>query len=199
MEAVSPRAEEVVLRSPIVPLRIERGKKFRRRIPMKQITWKPLGLALLILASVPLVGARERDRSRCKPVHADLVEDGVTVGCKPGHSSCFLGEVDGNHGLRGTTYFRADDVATGPDTSPEFISYSGIFEYETDRGTLSTRETGVVNTTVGGPASGAVTAYQQILEATGEFTGVTGHFFVSGFSRNQHVVTRVTGQLCYPE
>jgi hypothetical protein len=64
---------------------------------------------------------------------------------------------------------------------------------------LITRETGVVNSTVGGPASGAVTAFQLILDATGEFEGVRGHFFVSGFSRNQHVVTRVTGQLCYPE
>ncbi len=131
-------------------------------------------------------------------MHADLIEDGVTAGCKPGHASCFLGEVDGNHGLRGTTYFRSDSGAAGPATSPEFISYSGIFEYSTDRGMLVTRETGVFNPTVGGPASGAVTAYQQILDATGDFTGVTGYFFVSGFSRNQHVVTRVSGQLCYP-
>ena len=166
---------------------------------MKPNRSKPFVTALVVLASVSLLGARERNRSRCKPVHADLVEDGVTVGCKPEHTSCFLGEIDGNHGLRGTTYFRADDVAVGPDTSPGFSSYSGLFEYTTARGMLVTRETGVVNTTVGGPASGAVTAFQLILDATGELEGVTGHFFVSGFSRNQRVVTRVTGQLCYPE
>jgi hypothetical protein len=134
----------------------------------------------------------------CKPVHADLVEDLSTTACKPGHASCFLGEVDGNHGLRGPTYFRADSGAAGPSTSPSFRSYSGVFEYTTPRGALVMRETGVVNGTQGNPDSGAVTAFQLITEATGDYAGVTGHFFVSGFSINQHVVTTVTGELCYP-
>ena len=37
-----------------------------------------------------------------------------------------------------------------------------------------------------------MTAYQQILDATGELAGTTGHFFVSGFNINNHVVTQVT-------
>jgi hypothetical protein len=168
---------------------------------MNQFT-QQCGIGLLILGSVAVLGAREGPHGNgpsCKPVQADLVEDGGTVGCKPGHASCFLGHVDGNHGLRGTTYFRADGVERGPATSPQFISYSGIFEYTTDRGMLVARETGVVNQTVGNPSSGAVTAHQQITSTTGEFSGVTGHFFVSGFSIGGHVVTRVTGELCYPE
>jgi hypothetical protein len=137
-------------------------------------------------------------QSSCKAVHADMVEDASTTGCKPSHPSCFLGEVDGNQGLRGTTYFRADSGAAGPSTSPGFISYSGIFEYTTASGTLTMRETGVVNQTTGNPESGAVTAYQKIMDGTGEFTGATGHFFVSGFSINQHVVTTLAGQICMP-
>jgi len=157
--------------------------------------------ALLTAAMVAVSpGGEEQGTAspKCRSLHADLVEDISTTACKPGHASCFLGEVDGNHGLRGSTYFRADSGADGPSTSPGFRSYSGVFEYTTARGTLVMRETGVVNTTQGNPESGAVTAFQLITEATGDFSGVTGHFFVSGFSINQHVVTKITGELCYP-
>ena len=100
----------------------------------------------------------------CKVVHADMVELRSTVGCKPEHATCFLGEVVGNHGLLGTTYFKSDAGAAGPSTSPGFISYSGVFEYITPQGTIVTRETGVVNQTQGQADSGAVTAYQAITE-----------------------------------
>jgi hypothetical protein len=73
-----------------------------------------------------------------------------------------------------------------------------LFEYQTDRGTLVARETGIVNTTQGNPESGVLTAFQKIIETTGDFAGVTGYFFVSGFNINQHVETKVTGQICFP-
>ncbi len=167
---------------------------------MKQL--KRNGMALAVMTIGLFATAQAQDalggRPRCKAIHADLVENAATVGCKPEHPSCFLGEVDGNHGLRGTTYFRGDSGATGPSTSPGFRSYSGLFEYHTGRGTLIARETGVVNTTQGNPESGAVTAFQKIIETTGELAGVTGYFFVSGFSVNQHLETKVTGQICFP-
>jgi hypothetical protein len=148
--------------------------------------------------SVAAAAQEETSGSKCQAVHADLVENRVTVGCKPEHPACFLGEVDGNHGLRGTTYFRADSSAPGPSTSPGFIIYSGQFEYTTDRGMLIMRETGVSNQTQGNPESGAVTAFQKVIDATGDLSGVTGHFFVSGFSRSGHVETQITGELCLP-
>lgn len=148
-----------------------------------------LAVVLAALASSPLLAGQE---PKCKPVHADLVENASTD-CRPPHTSCFLGVVDGNHGLRGTTYFRGDSAGTPPATSPEFRAYSGVFEYTTDRGTLVARESGAVSS-----AQGVVTAYQKIIEATGEFAGVTGYFFVSGFMNSGHIVTNVTGELCYP-
>jgi hypothetical protein len=157
-----------------------------------------VGTALLVVGPCFAIAAAAQDENKCKPVHADLVEARSTVGCKPEHSFCFLGEVDGNHGLRGTTYFRGDSGAAGPSTSPGFISYSGQFEYITDRGMLVMRETGVVNQTQGNPESGVVTAYQKIVDATGDFSGVTGYFFVSGFNRNQRITTQLTGEICYP-
>lgn len=166
---------------------------------MTQRRWRGFAAAVLAAgAAAGSVRAQATDPT-CKSIHADLVENRSTTGCKPGHAVCFLGEVDGNHGLRGTTYFKGDSSAAGPSTGlAGFVSYSGVFEYTTDRGTLVTRETGVTNTSTGLPQSGAVTAYQQIQDATGEFAGATGFFFVSGRSASGHVVTQVTGEICVP-
>jgi hypothetical protein len=51
---------------------------------------------------------------------------------------------------------------------------------------------------VGNPDSGAVTAFQKIVEGTGDWTGATGYFFVSGFNRNGLVETTVSGEICLP-
>jgi hypothetical protein len=59
-------------------------------------------------------------------------------------------------------------------------------------------ETGINNATVGSPDQGVVTAYQKIIDATGDFAGVTGYFFVSGFNRNGRVTTSLSGEICYP-
>ena len=159
----------------------------------RSLTWATvltIGVAVVALAG-------DGQGPRCKTIRATLVEDLATTGCNPPHTSCFLGEVKGN-GFRATTHFKADSGAAGPSTSPDFRSYSGLFEYRTRHGTIFTRETGVVNGTTGTPASGAVTAHQQIIDANGELTGATGHFFVSGFSIGGHVETIVNAEICYP-
>jgi hypothetical protein len=120
----------------------------------------------------------------------------VTVGCKPEHSFCFLGEVTGNHGLRGATYFKGDSSGSRAPVSPDFLPYSGVFEYHTSNGVLITRETGVSNTSQGKPESGAVTAFQKIIDATGELAGTTGYFFESGSNRGGRAETNVTGEIC---
>jgi hypothetical protein len=167
---------------------------------MTQITRRNVALALMIAGGFAAAVRSQEVASepKCKEVHADLVEDRSTTECRPGHTVCFLGQVDGNHGLRGTTYFHGEASVATPPQSPGWRAYSGFFEYTTSRGILTMRETGVTNPTTGNPESGGVTAFQQITGATGEFEGVTGHFFVSGFNINNHVVTQVTGQLCYP-
>jgi hypothetical protein len=144
-------------------------------------------------------GAQETPAPQsCKAVHADLVEVRSTVGCKPEHTFCFLGEVDGNHGLRGTTYFKGEQGALFPPTAPTFRSYVGSFEYITANGTLLMREMGLTDPPTDNPESGVVMAYQKIVGATGEFAGATGYLFVSGFNRNQRIVTTVKGEICMP-
>lgn len=151
------------------------------------------GLHVLAIACAPLHAAD------CKPVHAGMIESRTSSGCNPPLTACFIGRVEGDHGLRGTTHFAADSsIAESPKTSPGFIIYSGPFEYRMPTGTLITRETGVSNGTTGQPSSGAVTAHQQIVEGTGSFAGATGHFFVSGHRANGTVTTRLSGELCLP-
>lgn len=159
-----------------------------------------LGVTLFIVGAMASAVSAQRSmgRPKCEAIHAVMVEELMTSGCKPEHDSCFIGEVAGNHGLRGTTYFRADGGGSPPTTSPDFSPYSGQFEYHTRRGMLIMRETGVVNTSQGNLESGAVTAFQQIVEATGEWAGATGYVFVNGFSREGHVQTTVSGKICVP-
>lgn len=135
---------------------------------------------------------------RCKRIQGDLLEAPSTTGCKPEHTSCFLGEVDANHGLRGTTYFKGDPGAVlFPPTAPTFRAYTGNFEYTTARGTLIMKEMGMTEPfTASNPQSGVVNAYQRVVEGTGEFEGATGYLFVSGFNRNQQVVTTLHGEIC---
>lgn len=156
----------------------------RTPAPARTLARSTLGL-LLALSCAPAWA------DDCKRIHADLVEVAATEGCNPGLESCFLGEVDGNHGLNGVTHFKADSAAAGPPTSPGFISYSGNFEYRTAHGDLHMRETGVTS-------PGVVTAHQSIVDATGRYAGASGDFFVSGFKEDGVITTRVWGEICYP-
>ena len=155
-------------------------------------------VALVFLGSSGPALDAQASASNCKAIHASMIERRQTTGCKPGHTSCFIGEVTGNHGLRGATYFRGDSSGTRPPTSPDFSPYSGVFEYQLEGGTLVMRETGVSNTTQGNLDSGAITAFQKVIEATGDLAGTTGYVFVNGFNRGGLVETMVTGELCRP-
>jgi hypothetical protein len=136
---------------------------------------------------------------KCKSIHGELVELRSTTECRPGHSVCFLGEIDANHGLRGTTYFRGEQGALFPPSAPTFRSYVGSFDYITARGTLSMREFGLTDPPdPTNPESGVVNAYQRVVSGTGRFEGATGYLFVSGFNRNQRIETFVRGQICTP-
>src|SRR5688500_1863363 len=140
---------------------------------------------LLAIAAIPA------NAEECKPVQADLVEVFATAGCNPGLSSCFLGVVDGNHGLRGTTHFKSSSTGVAPSTAADAVPYAGPFEYRTASGNLLMREAGVV-------PPGVVTAHQKIVEGTGEFAGATGYFFVSGTRAGGVITTKDAGELCLP-
>ena len=165
---------------------------------MRQVNFY-MAMTVAVGSLAVAAAAREAPEPECKAVHADLVEVRSTEGCKPEHSFCFLGEVDGNHGLRGTTYFKGDVSAFFPSTAPTFRSYVGSFEYITPHGTLTMKEMGLTEPPAISPdSSGVVNAYQTVVSGTGDFAGATGYLFVSGFNRNQTIVTTVKGEICKP-
>ena len=165
---------------------------------MNSLIRNTIGASLTAVAIVATAASPEASDSVCKAIHAVMIEQRVTEGCKPGHTFCFIGEVAGNHDMRGATYFKGDSSGTRAPASPDFLPYSGPFEYLLDAGTIVTRETGVSNTTAGNPDSGAVTAFQKIVDGTGAWAGATGYFFVSGFNRSGRVETTVSGEICRP-
>lgn len=126
----------------------------------------------------------------CKAVHAELIETSATTGCDPGETSCFLGVIQGNHGLVGTTHFKADGWTSAIPTSPGSFPYSGVFEYRLESGTIRMRETGVT-------VPGIVTAHHRVIGATGAFEGASGDFFVYGTRGGGIITTQVSGQLCF--
>ena len=143
-------------------------------------------VALCTLAIAPAAFASEQ----CKSIHADMTEVRVTTGCDAGEPSCFLGEVDGNHGFRGTSHFRADSSGTAAPTSPQWTPYSGAFRYELRDGTLLMREAGITGT-------GRVIAHHAVVSGTGSYEGATGELFVFG-TTGPVVTTEITGTLCTP-
>ena len=166
---------------------------------MRRVDLIVMTAVIVGLFAIPASAQDTLSSQPCKAVHADLVEVPATVGCKPEHTSCFLGEVDGNHGLRGTTYFRGEQGALFPPLAPTFRSYVGNFEYTTPSGMLIMREMGLTEPPdPNNPESGVVNAFQRIVAGTGEFEGATGYLFVSGFNRNQRIVTQVHGEICRP-
>ena len=112
-------------------------------------------VALCTLAIAPTAFA-----DSCKDIHADMTEIRVTTGCDAGEPSCFLGEVDGNHGFRGTTHFRANSGGTPASGSPEWSPYAGSFRYELRDGTLTMVEAGLTG-------KGQVLAHHEVVSGTG--------------------------------
>jgi len=138
----------------------------------------------------------------CKSVHAQIVSAPTQVNCASPVSLCTAGTIDGNQGLSGTTYFTADSTAVGPVTAPNpsaTIAYSGILQITTTKGTLTARDTGIFDTSIGHSTSGLFSSFDDILGGTGKYAGAGGNLFIGGRSINgQFVTTVITGELCLP-
>ena len=150
----------------------------------------PLSLLLTVLAASPALA------DSCKKIHATIVDAQVTEGCTSPNKFCAEGTVEGNHGLNGTTYFRMDGAVRGPATAPGSLATSGILVYTTDGGTLTVRESGLSGLRESG--QGYFTAFQEVLEGTGEHAGATGHLWVLGEVVGSVFESEVRGVICWP-
>src|SRR5207237_4686119 len=111
-------------------------------------------------------------------------------------------EIDRQQGLNGTAFFTADSIAAGPSTAPNAlaaVSYSGVLQITTDKGTLSTRDTGIFDTSTGNAPSGFFSSFDVVIGGTGQFQGATGDLFIGGKTiAGQFVTSVITGELCLP-
>jgi hypothetical protein len=139
----------------------------------------------------------------CEAVSGQLEEDpGGAANCPAGHPGCFIGAIDG-HKLHATTLFFGEGAAAAPPNSPNWFSYTGVTTYTMRDGSITTRETGLVNgdAIAGAQPDGATASLSMevITSGTGSFAGATGYLFVNGFSDdNRHVSSLVLGRICTP-
>lgn len=165
---------------------------------------KGSGILLGLLASGALAFGftPEASAKGCKQIDAQIISSETTTGCTSPVGLCTAGKIDGNHGLNGTTFFTADSTAPGPSTAPDpaaTISYDGVVQITTDHGSLSTRETGIFDTSTGNPPGGFFSSFDLIIGGTGKFQGATGDLFIGGKTiAGQFVTTVLTGDLCLP-
>lgn len=154
-----------------------------------------LSLCVSVLAASPALAGAEDD-GNCKKIHAKIVDVQVTEGCTSPNRFCAEGTVEGNHGLNGTTYFRMDSVVRGPAAVPGSVATSGVLVYTTKHGTLTVRESGLSTIRVGDETF--FTAFQEVLEGTGDYEGATGHMWLAGQRFPEHFEADVNGVLCTP-
>jgi hypothetical protein len=154
----------------------------------KLFRFAPLSLMVIVSVASPALAGE------CKKIHATIVDAQVTEGCTSPNRFCAAGSVKGNHGLNGTTYFVMDGAVRGPATAPGSLATSGILVYTTDRGTLTVRESGLSGLSESG--QGYFTAFQEVLEGSGEYEGATGHLWVLGEVRENYFESEVRGVLC---
>lgn len=132
----------------------------------------------------------------CKKIHGTIVDVQVIEGCTSPNKFCAEGTVTGNHGLNGTTYFVMDGAVRGPATLPGSLATSGVLVYTTDGGTLTVRESGLSG--LRESDQGYFTAFQQVLEGTGEYEGATGHLWVLGQAFPDRFEAGIRGEICLP-
>lgn len=155
-------------------------------------------VAILILDS----SATKALAAECKQISAQIISNPITAKCTSSVNLCTTGIIDGNQGLSGTTFFTADSIADGPTTAPDApatISFSGLLSIVTDQGTLTTRHTGVFDTSVGNPMSGFFNSFDQIIGGTGRYENADGFLFTGGrYINGQFGTIVVTGEICHP-
>jgi hypothetical protein len=152
----------------------------------------PLSLLLIVSVASPALAERDNKDAKCKKIHGTIVDVQVTEGCTSPNGFCAAGTVEGNHGLNGTTYFRMDGAVRGPATAPGTVATSGVLVYTTNRGTLTVRESGLSG------LGSFFTAFQQVLEGTGEYEGATGHLWVAGTQLDGYFEADLSGVICSP-
>ena len=131
----------------------------------------------------------------CKPIHAVQRDVLVTEDCPSPIGFCAAGTIDGNHGLRGTTFYSSRGFHSVPGEAPTRQVVVGTSTFTTENGVITVEDLSVFDT-----VRGTFAGVAPIVEATGRFAGATGDILTVGrVLPDGSLITDVTGELCLPE
>ena len=135
-------------------------------------------------------------QTECKPIKAVQRDVLISSGCTSPVGFCASGTIDGNHGLRGTSFFSALAFDPIPNDPLGRLAVPGISTYTTDDGTITINDVSVFDV-----ARGTFAGVGRIVGGTGRFAGATGDIFTTGrvLADGSSFITNVTGELCLPK
>ena len=137
-------------------------------------------------------------REICREVRAELHELATQENCTSPLAFCAAGNISGNFGLVGTTYFTVDGAAATPAQSPGTSAYTGVFVITTPLGTLTLRETGISYPRRGNPEGGFIASMAEVQGGTGMYATTRGLLFFHGTNgRGLPNDIAVAGELCF--
>jgi hypothetical protein len=147
------------------------------------------GLAMVsVSARAELASGRGLIGDPCTPVNAPIVTAFFVEGCTSPFGVCTQGEIAAGV-LAGTTRFAV--VALEPGDSPELLLYTGELVITTPSGDLTIQDRGVLNA-----VDGSFFEFDDIVDGTRAFTGVSGLLFSQGTSTPTGFDGTISGQIC---
>jgi hypothetical protein len=124
-------------------------------------------------------------------VNGTLTSSLSTGACASPVGICTTGEFKGDGLLNGRTRFVADSLQpAAPTEAPTTLVYSGLLTIRTRAGTLTTRDTGILDT-----ANGLIGARDVVVSGTGIFEGATGYILFTGTGTSTFV-NEASGEIC---
>lgn len=140
------------------------------------------------VAAIALLVSCSRADDRCDPVQTQIVTNYSLAGCASPVGVCTSGNLTSGD-LAGTTRFTALTMQQGP--APDAIYYTGNLVITTPSGSVTVRDSGVLDAT-----TGAYFELQQVLSGTEVYQGVTGTFTSQGYATATGFAGDLTGALC---
>jgi hypothetical protein len=135
--------------------------------------------------------AKPNPRPRCFKISGTLTSTLSTGACSSPVGICTTGEFKGSGLLKGRTTFVADSLQPAAATeAPTTLVYSGLLTIQTKDGTLTTRDTGILDT-----ANGLIGARDVVVRGTGIFAGATGYLLFQGTGTSTFV-NEASGEIC---
>ena len=124
----------------------------------------------------------------CTPVNAPIVTAFFLEGCLSPVGVCTQGEIASGV-LAGTTRFAV--VALEPGDPSELLLYTGELVITTPSGDLTIQDRGVLNA-----VDGSFFEFDEIVDGSRAFTGVSGLLFSQGTSTPTGFDGTISGQVC---